>query len=85
MFHDEAVKLGLPDEQLGITMTGVSHWLQMRPSTHLLNLMRDCVRRGWLIEQRSVWHKSGFRSLFFLSADGAEFALLAARFGGGWR
>ncbi len=67
-----------------LTMTQIAFWLQMRPSTHLMGILKEMQRSGLLKAKKERYRSNSDRFIWTLTADGertAKFFSEDRRFG----
>ncbi len=62
------------DKHEGLTMTQLAFWLQMRPSTHLLDILKEMQGEGLLKSVREQWRPNSVRSLWSLTSHSEKLA-----------
>lgn len=54
----------------GLTMTQISYWLRIRPSTHLMGILKEMQGVGTLKALEETWRPNSIRYVWSLTSKG---------------
>jgi len=71
-WQDTCYDQRMGSDHQGLTMTQIARRLAMSPSSHLMDRIRECVKAGWIVQEKQPWGNGKIRFRFYIASAGCQ-------------